>query len=73
VGRTLAEFVAPQDRMNFDVLCKQEIKNRSGSRIDFHLSNKKENTTLVRLLITPLDEEGAREKQFLMTLHEVQG
>jgi len=71
MGRTLAEFVAPRDRMNFDVLCKQEIKNRSGSRIDFCLSDKNGNTTLVRLRITPLDEEGARQKEFLMTLQEV--
>lgn len=68
VGRTLAEFVAQRDRMNFDILFKQEINNRVGNRIDFHLSDKKGKTTHVRLSLTLLESEGGNGQECLITL-----
>ncbi|MDD2915876.1 MAG: PAS domain S-box protein [Gallionella sp.] len=68
VGRTLAEFVSPPDRMNFDILFKQEINNQSGNRIGVRLSDKKEKTTPVSLAVTVLEQGIGSDKEYLVTL-----
>lgn len=69
-GRTLAEFVAPQDRMNFDILYKQELNNRAGNAIDFKLTDKKGGDTAVRLRVAPLENGSLQDQEYLVALSE---
>jgi len=69
VRRTLAEFVSPQDRMNFDIQFRDEINNRSGCKILFSLENKtQEKKTPVSLSISLLSQVSDIDEANLVTL-----
>lgn len=69
-GRTLAEFVQQQDRMNFDVLYKQEIKHSVGRKIRFRLNDKGEQTTPVLLSVVAVEPGAEVQKEYLLSLVE---
>jgi PAS domain S-box-containing protein len=71
-GRTLAEFVAQEDRMNFDVLFKQEINHPAGRKIAFRVTDKKERLTSVMLSVVSLGDDDAIPEAYLATLAEME-
>lgn len=66
-GRTLAEFVSPDDRMNFDILFKQEIQHPSGRQIAIRLLSKQGAETPVTLSITTLSPDAGDQEAYLVT------
>lgn len=70
-GRTLAEFVASQDRMNFDILLREEIKHLAGRKISFHLTDKKNKSIAVVLMLSALERTADIGTEYLAMLMEL--